>query len=344
MAEAVISRASVAGIKGGISNDTKQVIGLNNSATLDDCIQAIIYKDSEYATITVSVINPDGTPASDAQVRMIDVAGAEYSYNCNAAGKTIFKTNAGKANFVNDEPYADIISETKSVDAAVGTVASITFTRNFHNYSDKVVLPTGNYQFSNRINNFQAYVVGGGGSSSTMYVKNAGIGFRGNGSWWTTAGHTTSNGYNGGNGYANTIFINHVNGTVYQSILGSGGSAPSASDSNSGSVSGNTSSDTAHLYGMTAGIVNGSSGGTSSFGGLISAIGGTGGKDANSCKSASTQNSYGGAAGQGYDYSITGSCSQWSNGLGASASCSLRVYGSSGGAGNVFITNFNYRT
>ena len=340
MSEAIISRSMNSTVELNVSNETKQLMGLKDTATLDDCIQTLGYRDSNYATIVVQILDYDGTPVQDGVVKMTDAAGINYSYNCNSLGKTLFKTNAGKANFVNDEPYLDIISETKAADCVVGSVTYLTFNRNYRSYSESVMLPTGNYQFSNRINNFWAYVVGGGGSSSTYHVRNCGIGFRKDGSWWKQSGETVSGGYNGGNGYANSALVNHVNGTVYQSILGSGGSSPSTSNSKSGSTKRTTSS----INGVTLSLQNGRSGGTSSFGGLISAAGGYGGTDTTSYQYASTQNSYGGAAGQGSSYSVTGSCRKWSNGNGASATLHASTYGSSGGAGNVFVTNFNYRT
>lgn len=339
MAEALITRpGSGDGVE--ISNEIKQGLGLPNNATIDDIISALTYKDSNYATILVSVLNPDGTPASDAQVTMRDEAGTNYSYNCNSAGKCMFKTNAGKANFVNDEVYVDIVSETKAADTVIGSVQSVQFTRNFHNYSDKVKLGSANYQFSNRINNFWAYVVGGGGSSSTNAVSNCGIGFRNNGSWWKQSGERSSDSYPGGNGYANSKMIDHVNGTVYRSILGAGGSAPSDSNSKSGSTSSRTSS----INRVSLDCVSGRTGGTSSFGGVISAAGGSGGVDDNSKLSANIKNEYGGAAGVGASYSVTGSCSAWANGRGASATLYCSTSGRAGGAGNVFITNFNYRS
>lgn len=339
MSEAIISRFG-GGSDAEISNETKQSLGLPNNATIDDVISALTYKDANYATILVTVTNPDGSPAADSQVVMRDDAGVNYSYNCNAAGKCMFKTNAGKANFVNDEIYVDVVSETKAVDAVVGSVQSISFTRNFHNYSDKVKLSSGNYQFTDRLNNFWAYVVGGGGSSSTYSVRNCGIGFRNNGSWWKQSGESVSDCYNGGNGYANSILINHINGTIYKSILGAGGSAPSDSNSKSGSTSSRTSS----INRVNLDMISGRTGGTSSFGGIVSAPGGSGGTDDNSYKQNNVQNEYGGASGKGASYSVTGSCSAWANGRGASATLYASTYGRAGSQGNVFITNFNYRT
>ena len=329
MGESIITRSYPGGSAAVISNQTKELLGLSNNATLDDALQTLAYKDDNYATIIVQVLNPDGSNSSDAKVRMLDYGGTNVVYNADDSGKCIFKTNQANANFYNDEIYEDINSQEIRLDTVIGSIKTITFTRQLYDSSySKNITSNGNIQFSNLINNISVHVAGGGGGASSGTCS-AECSFNLTGGTYSIESYSTNNiGYAGGNGFYNDAVIDITPLTDYNIIIGSkgvGGRSNYTSSLNKGSSSFVSVDSSCYR-------VNGNSGGTTSFGGIISAVGGGGGLINQNSNIGGNNNILGGKYGWLAIPSVSPSCtsSKYSN-------------GTNGSNGFVIISNFHYK-
>ena len=283
MAEAIISRQASGGGDVEISNETKAAIGVSNDATLDECLQFLSLKDENYATIVCTLKDPDDSVVSNGSIKMEDVSGAVLTYTTDSAGQCIFKTNAGSANFYEPEKvYFDLTNGAKvTVDAVIGSVKRIDIQRSTHgNGYNNAITSNQNIKFSRFINTVNICIAGGGGGSG--------------GGWsYAQTGRYTDSGFNipqnkysggtGGNGevkYYNS-FTPTAN-TLYSINIGAGGTVTNKTNKTStynsdyrddGDYRG------AWLNTLSNSIipVNGSTGGTSKFGSIISANGGAGG-------------------------------------------------------------------
>lgn len=328
MGEAVISRAGGSG-EVSISNSTKELIGVSNSASLDDCLQAIAYKDSDYATILCTIYNPDDSLASDGKIRMDDGI-VNVVYNSDNNGKVVFKTNRPQVNLFLDEAYTDIKTTKKQVDTIVGSVKSVDFHREVYSNTESIAFSTnGNLLFSNLINTIDIYLGGGGGAASSPQVSaTCEIVWSDERPSAKSLDWSAGACYKGGNGYFNSkksyIITPYMN---YQINIGAGGPSTSNSNSNYQSFSEKYSSYRSHR--VTVYSQAGASGGTSRFGSVLSAAGGSGG----STSSDGTGGSGGGVGGQ------TGS----GRGSASGATITAYGYGAGGNNGSLIINNFQYK-
>lgn len=332
MGEAILSRL---GEGESISNDVKESLGLPNNATLDDVIMALSLRDSEYATIVITVKDDYGKPLSNATVQMRDLAGGIYNYSSNEKGQCIFKTNAGSATFQEIHNFVDILNnQTKSVDCPVGSVNSITLQRVRRNNGENVIITSNkNIVFSNSLNMVDVLCVGAGGIAGmpycdlSVYCRKAG---------WSMSTNIQRFTGPGGNGYSNTKTISIEGGKEYACIVGMTGPQTINTDSGWYKWGRNASYD----YPGTTGY----SGGTTSFGGVISATGGGGGKPNN-------------ASGAGAGSAIIGGYGQGSNSASVQVSSSgvskvdetrqvtfrVGAYNTSTGNGCIKLSNFIYK-
>ena len=352
MGEAVITRGGLGGGNVDISNDTKQLLGLNNNSTLDDCLSIIARKDPNMATMTVTVINPDGTPAMGTSVRMVPVSGVNLEYVTNSKGQVLFKSNAGQVNFVemnNNIPFIDL--EANSINnyaAVVGEVYRLNLVRKGKTSSVKIS-KNQNVIFSGAINSVDVHCYGSGGGG--------GGGFSHGGMVWVYESNgiisSAPGGYYGGaggSGYYNKKTINPTPFLNYDIKIyngGSGGAGGSMSTTNfymveQTGVYGRNVADSG--YGM-----NGSSGGTVLFSNIISATGGSGGNG-----SRGSTNGVGGSGGNGGSGGAGGG---YSNGYIYDRTYDSRdkewcydgyLYvkgkgGSQGSSGYVILNNFTYK-
>lgn len=352
MGEAVITRGGIGGGNVDISNDTKQLLGLSNNATLDDCLSTIASKDPNMATMTVTVINPDGTPAIGTNVRMVPVSGVNLEYVTNSKGQVLFKSNAWQVNFVemnNNIPFIDL--ENNSINnyaAVVGEVYRLNLVRKGKTGSVKIS-NNQNVIFSGTINSVDVhcYGSGGGGGGGFSYGGNVEI-YMANGR--IALGPSGRYGGMGGAGYYNKKVINPDPFKKYGITIYSGGS---------GGYGGSQSSERCVFRESTSVIVsrvdesgsggNGGTGGSTLFSDIISAAGGGGGSGAN--RSSSGISGIGGNGGTG------GAAGSYTNGYSYSKSYDSReqewlyegnayvegTTGMQGRSGYVILNNFTYK-
>ena len=115
-----------------ISNSTKSALGLNSDATLDDCLSMVALKDSEAATIQVTLKDIDGTPLGGHQIRMQDATGFNLTYTLDGSGSCVFKTTNGQAIFYDESNngWIDIgYPNSGAVDLPLGSVKKVIMQR-----------------------------------------------------------------------------------------------------------------------------------------------------------------------------------------------------------------------
>ena len=333
MAEALISR--LGGDGADISNETKQSLGLSNNASLDDVLLMLSLRDSNYATILVSVKDDYGKPVSGANVQMQELGGNTISYTTNEAGQCLFKTNAGSANVVEVHNFVDILNgQSIKVDCPVGSVSSVNLNRVRRNNREMVTIGSNrNIVFSNSLNNVEVTCVGAGGIAGLPYCD---IGVYVRRSGWSLNTNIQRFTGGGGNGYANTRTISVNYGQQYQCIVGKTGQNKQITGSDWAKWGRTASFD----YAGTTGI----SGGTTSFGGVISAVGGSGGQanGVNGTGAGSVAISGYGAGSNSARVSISSGGQNASN----ESSCMyFYVYANNTSTGNglIRLSNFNYK-
>ncbi len=343
MGEALISRFGGGSAEVEINNQTKQILGLPSDADLNDALQSLAYRSSDYATVMVEVVENDGTACTDAKVRMQESDGTNTTYTADDYGKFIFKTNKAQATFVNDEEYFDVKPQSQTIDTVVGSVKSLKITRNHYNASEaRSIVSTCNIKFSNKINTATVTLVGGGGGSwsgyttaecgATVHRKEVTVYPYCN---WSHARTTTR----GGHGYSNSKTITITPLQEYRCIIGTGGTGGSGADQYSGSADTNVGYGRGFDQSLSSTYSNGSAGGTTSAFGL-SANGGRGGTY-NTNGTGGSGNSLGGNGGNtssGYG-TARGYYSGWMYYFSANVSAS----GAGGNRGFVFINNFRYK-
>ena len=283
MAEAIISRATGTAGSSELSAETKELLGLPEDADINDAFQSLAYKDDEYATVMIEVYNPDGTPAPDARIRMADSGGTNVTYSVNSDGKCIFKTKEASATFYNDEEYIDINSSNQTVDTVIGTVKSVIFNRSIYDNSYTVNITSNqNIKFSNYLNTLDAMCVGGSGGSGSGYYKADYLLPLSGGAINLNASATNYNSrwipcdYYSGNGYYNKQTVSITGNTNYQCIIGAGGIGGRSSASGQAWIGDDAQAASGWGIRCSAPRVTGNTGGTTSFGGIISAAGGGG--------------------------------------------------------------------
>lgn len=311
MAEAVITRTgSLGGSDAEVSNETKQLLGLNNNASLDDVIQTVAVKDPNYATIVVTVKDVDGSSIANSQVSM--ATNTTLTYTTNEIGKCTFKTNYGTATIMDKgpNPYIDLgLSNSVKVDSVVGGVYQVELKRKIlGNGSNILISSNNNIIFSKYTNTVDIYLTGGGGGGGDGYLINA----EGRLSWESgmTIYYNTLSGHSGGSGApGNTNILkgflvqNDINYNINIGVGGSGGKNHI-----------NVFSDTHGLDRKNRALVfggtnlnmgygtNGGSGGSSFFSNILSASGGLGGSAANYYSDGiSPNNGYFSGSGGGYN-------------------------------------------
>lgn len=358
MAEAVITRGGIGGGSTDISNDTKQSLGLNNNASLDDVIQVIAIKDPSVATILVTVQDADGSPLAGQNVQM--VTNTSLIYTSNELGQCKFKTNYGSATIkdLGPNPYIDMqLAEDKTVDAIIGDIYKVTLKRRtFGNGYNKAITSNQNIMFSKYINTIDIKLSGAGGGGGTGFLSD--FKFLYNYYGIETKKANGHNGGAGGNGY-----INYKNGFTPEanknySINIGVGSAP-WSNKYMNEDCGDDSSDRknrTHSWsrdGVNLGwLHNGSTGGTTFFSDILSAIGGHGGTFGSYSSDGTKGSGYTGQAisigGDGGYYGITGSI--WGAGGDEYNGWKIRGYcnayatgGSAGTSGVCYLNNFKYK-
>lgn len=351
MGEAVITRGGIGGGNVDISNDTKQLLGLSNNATLDDCLSTIASKDPNMATMTVTVIDPDGTPIIGTHVRMVPVSGVNLEYVTNSKGQVLFKSNAGQVNFVelnNNIPFIDL--EANSINnyaAVVGEVYRLNLVRK--GKAGVKISANQNVIFSGAINSVDVHCYGSGGGGGGGYSNGGTV-------WiYTETGRVTSapGGYyggTGGSGYYNKKTINPTPFLNYDIKIyngGSGGAGGSMSSTDLQTMifqQGQASRNVANSgYGM-----NGSSGGTVLFSNIISAAGGNGGNGSRGSTGDRGNGGNGGSGGAGGGYTNGYIYNKvW---LDYKEEWGLNGYvyvkgmdGSQGSSGYVILNNFTYK-
>lgn len=340
MAEAVISRSSSGG-GDSVSNETKQSLGLSNNATLDDVIKILQLKDDKYGTILVTVLNPDNSPVVNSQVQMKDKDGSLLNYTTNAQGKCLFKTQSGQATF-SDLGYGSGYFDLKKpndikVDCPVGSVSSITLqrNRNFVNGQNIKITSNQTIKFSSMAKSADVEVSGAGGASATSRMT-ANMYATRSGSWSIGNINAYEPGGAGGNGHTNKTSLNDIKpNSEYKCIIGlSRGGAIGWSYDNYEGWFGDDGTSNRGIYFWNA--VGGNTGESSSFGGIISAAGGLGGK----CNT--TSRSYGGNGALGATDSRTIHISMTNlNWDGYKAKGWTTT--TTGSAGYIWLNNFQYR-
>lgn len=356
MAEAVITRGGIGGGSADISNETKEYLGLNNNASLDDVIQTIAAKDPNMATLIVSVRNPDGSiPTDTAKIQMTPVSGSVLTYNTNESGACMFKTNAGQCNLseVSDIPYIDLkcSSPINNFPAVIGSVYRINMVRKS---SESVRVTTNkNIVFSGALKSADIYIQGGCGGGGTGWYGGY-SGYLGAGVAFTTDrddnyeyNHTGA-GYNGG--YGGGGYKNNIKGYIveplknYEIIVGAGGAGgPTIKGKYYNWTWEKGSAKWGSIPSISTTGSSGSSGGTTRFSNLISAIGGSGGYYASSSENGSNGTGDGlGGIGGGHHHDL-----DWETATNTEKYHGRAVgIGEAGGAGQtgfVIINNFIFK-
>lgn len=362
MGEAVITRGGIGGGNIGVSNETKNSLGLNNNATMDDIISTLAFKDPSMASVIVTVKSPVGTPIPNATVKMTPVEGAVLEYKCNNQGQCLFKTNAGQYNIqeTNANGYIDIIpAALNNQPAVVGQVYQIDLTR--EGMTSVNLNKNQNIKFSSDIESVDVFVSGSGGGGGSGYVNVYGanryaIAFYANDTTsyadivdWT--GINRYYGASGGAGYTNSLksFKPDINRNYNIAIYPGGSGGLNLGKSTQGSsAKGWAYSNIKYRFAPTSSPLgsNGDSGGSVMFDNVLSATGGKGGiaaKEQGSSSVGGDGYTGNGASGGSYGYGkINLNCfvyEYWANCI-ATSWCSG---GSSGSSGYVILNNFTYK-
>lgn len=317
MAEAIISRPGIGGGDVEISNETKSILGLNNNATLDDCLQSLGLKDPNYATIIATLKDVDGTPIQNANIRM--TTNTSITYTTDSSGMCTFKTNYGSATLsdIATIDYIDLqTAESKRVDCLIGEVYRVDLQRRTRgNGYNMMISSNRNVKFSKYLNNVTVglYSAGGGGGFSniglsghrnctvdleagvTEYVNGANVFQYNRASIYSYNLLSGGNFYRGESGGYKEEKIDITPDMNYNCIIGRGGRTGwmyyatsryairvgyrSITTGNNDPIIRNVtfnSSNRIEDSWFNPYVVNGTSGGTTSFGGILSIAGGAG--------------------------------------------------------------------
>lgn len=289
--------------------------------------------DPSLCKILVTLTNPDGSAVDNGKVKYVDSAGKVSVYSTNAKGKCLVTTNQASGYLYNDEELIDINSQNISLSTPLGEVIKQNMNRVLQTSDFQYTITANkNIKFSSLINNVTAHIVGGGGGAGcgggyARYTINTA-----SGRTWQNSCYVTGNECAGGNGYNNSKLISIDSTKEYQAIIGSGGFGGSNSGSRSGTA---TTTEYGRCTAQCGGTIGGS-GGTTSFGGVISAVGGTGSNGESNGTGASTP--YISAGEAGASSWASGSCTaseQWT--------CTVRVSSAGGQAGKIILNNFKYK-
>lgn len=352
MAEAIIGRSGVAlSSGGGVSNETKKSLGLDNNATLDDVINTIVAKDTTMATMIVTIKNPDGTiPSESTKIKMVPVSGSTLEYSTNSVGQCLFKTNSGQCNFIEtgDIPYIDLLPNSiNGYEAVIGGVYHIDLIRKIRGIDESINLNSNqNIMFSNSCKSVDACCYGSGGGGGTGWCSSVIVTVYQNGDIkrGEYSGHC---GGTGGNGYYNSKTILIEVNRNYNIFIGSGGNGGAQKDGTKSYVRGYStmaSKSQSMAVAESGDGYNGNTGGTVSFDNEIYAIGGGGGIKASS--SGNGANGSGGNAmpgGSGGDYMATASKVLGSTSGGTAQAYTIGSPGRSGSNGYIILNNFTYK-
>ena len=270
MAEAIISRA------GGMNNETFNKI------------EDMELKDPNYGTVLVTLQNPDGVLAVNDRIKMIDASGNALEYTTNEKGQCLFKTNSGQMNLIDNSfnnqnqayPIDLLPALNKVIDCPVGSISRVTMNRELA--SSFKTIGTRNVFFSNSLKNVIVTVSGGGGSSAyPRLIKNGNIEIH----WWSSNNEyrvthsDIRNDARGGSGFINRITLNNI--IPYTNYIAQVGGGASFSNTIQERLTFhepyNGNYMYSHIYSLQS-TLNGHQGETSQFGGIISAVGGYGGK------------------------------------------------------------------
>ena len=288
--------------------------------------------DPSLCKILVTLKNPDGSAVDNGKIKYVDSTNKVSVYSTNAKGKCLVTTNQASGYLYNDEELIDINSQNISLSTPLGEVINQNMNRVLQTSDFQYdITANKNVKFSSLINNVTAHIVGGGGGAGSggayaRYTINTA-----SGRTWQNECYVTGE-YVGGNGYNNSKLISIDSTKEYRAIIGAGGSGGSNSDSRSGTAS-------TMLYGRChaqCGGTIGGSGGTTSFGGVISAVGGTGSDGSSNGTGASTPYISAGAAG----------ASSWASGHCTATqdwTCTVSVRSAGGQAGKIILNNFQYK-
>lgn len=297
--------------------------------------------DPSLCKILVTLINPDGSAVDNGKVRYADSDGGNYTYSTNANGKCLITTNKSSGYIHTDEEYEDINSANISVSTPLGEVIKKNITRTLQTSGYSIKKTTNcNVKFSPLLKSIDVELYGGGGGG---YSGDTRVNFEGQtdsttgqlsrGPRFSEYRHDQSE-YYGGNGYTNKSTITISPDNNYSIIIGKGGSGGTNTYLYGKRVSLGYSFD----YRASCSGVEGSTGGTSSFGGILSAVGGAG------CdRSANGVGGSGMAGGHGSSGSY--GSGGYSSGSGSYGTIYIwcNAYGSDGQTGYCNISNFKYK-
>lgn len=352
MAEAIIGRSGIAlSSGGGVSNETKKSLGLDNNATLDDVINTIIAKDPTMATMIITVKNPDGSIANETtNVKMVPVSGSTLEYSTNSVGQCLFKTNSGQCNFVETGkvPYIDLLPNSiNEYEAVIGGVYHIDLIRKTRGATESLNLNSNqNIMFSNACKSVDAHCYGSGGGGGTGWSSSVIVTVYQNGDNVKGSRHGYYGG-KGGNGYFNnkTILIEgYRNYNIFIGCGGDGGAQKEGAKSYVRNYTGMASKATSMTVAESGDGYNGNTGGIVSFDNEIYASGGSGGVKASSSSngaSGSGGNAMSGGSGGSHSVSV-------SKVIGSTAGGTVQGYtigyaGGKGSNGYIILNNFTYK-
>ncbi len=281
MAEAVITRGGIGGGSADISNETKQSLGLNNNASLDDVISTLSLKDPNFATITVTALDVDGSPIVGTNITMSPKGGTSLTYQTNGEGKCLFKTNIGQCDFTEQNPgYVDIIpGNVRGAATVQGSVMQIKLQRQKLNSNSTIsYFSNTSIKFSNFLNTVDVLCEGAGGGGGGGFLYSIYGSVPGSGGSGSVSEFTGSSGGSGGKGYKNIKSVSVEPNRSYVIRIGSGGSGGYGT-SIAGSRTSYAKRDSAGFADTTTSkkAGDGSSGGTSTFDSILSSSGGGGG-------------------------------------------------------------------
>lgn len=349
MAEAIIGRSGVAlSSGGGVSNETKKSLGLDNNATLDDVINTIVAKDPTMATMIVTIKNPDGTiPPESTKIKMVPVSGSTFEYSTNSVGQCLFKTNSGQCNFVEtgNVPYIDLTQNSiNNYAAVIGEVYHIDLVRKTKIGESVNLNLNQNVIFSSACKSVDIHCYGAGGGGGT--------GWAGTYSFALVNGvlnRALSGKYGGrgGSGYYNKKVLNPEYNMNYPICIGDGGIGGWMKN---GRNTNTMNTNWSIKIESSGNGYNGFTGGTTSFSNIVYAIGGSGGGNAYEIATmggipegyAGTDGKGGnggaGGAGGGWGYKYVGPAS-----VGYGNAFTYGDQGYKGSNGYIILNNFTYK-
>lgn len=298
MAEAVITRGGIGGGSADISNETKDAFGFNNDATLDDILQSIALKDPNYATILCTLQYPDGTIIPNEQIKIVETSGSAYNYTTNELGQCIFKTNkphatvsAIKSQNIN---YFDLTNSAYAVDCYLGsyTKINVKLSPRFNNTDSTRITMNQNIKFSNFIDSFDINIGGAGGSDGGGWyddVVNFNVVAAAGGGSKTIKSYYPI--YYGSTGFDGEIkYMNNFHPEANRNYIcrcGMRGNNSWDSYDYIGKIGNPANYSQIWFNHNVIGSTDGMAGGTTSFGEVLVANGGAGGKGANRSANAS---------------------------------------------------------